>query len=200
MAKIYVACLASYNNGRHHGDWFDLEDYADADDLRDDIQKKVLITSPYPNVMVECPDCEGEGNTECGGIVTPCERCKSSGKVSSSEEWAIHDYDDEDGIFRNMGEYASLDELMHHQEMMNNHKGWAAFVGEFGDSVTEQNYEDAVQGEYDSFEDFVQQYCEEVYGWKGNEEFYGWIDWERAARDFSCDFTYVDGWVFRCSW
>lgn len=34
MSRIYVACLASYNAGRLKGDWIDLDDIDDADDLQ----------------------------------------------------------------------------------------------------------------------------------------------------------------------
>lgn len=195
MAKIYVACLASYNNGRYHGKWFDLEDYADADDLTDAVKKEVLITSPYPNVMVECPSCDGTGS-HTGVVGETCPKCEGKGQVTSSEEWAIHDYDDDEGIFRNMGEYDSFADLIEMQEMCNKHGGWAAFVGQYGDNVTEENYESALRGQYDSFEDFCQEWISDVYGWKGDEPFYNWLDWEKVERDLGHDFTYVDGWVF----
>lgn len=61
--RIYVACLASYNNGVLHGAWIDTEDM-DADDLSNEVRDKVLLTSRYPNVMVTCPDCEGDNTLE----------------------------------------------------------------------------------------------------------------------------------------
>jgi len=44
--KIYVACLAAYNNGFMHGEWIDAR--KDADALYCDV-KKILTTSPIPN-------------------------------------------------------------------------------------------------------------------------------------------------------
>lgn len=41
--RVYIACLAAYNNGHLHGDWFDCDF-----ELNDNIQK-VLKTSPIPN-------------------------------------------------------------------------------------------------------------------------------------------------------
>lgn len=61
--RIYVACLASYNNGVLHGTWIDTE-YLDADDLFKTVQDKVLLTSRFPNTMVTCPDCEGDNTLE----------------------------------------------------------------------------------------------------------------------------------------
>lgn len=43
----YIACLASYNNGRLHGAWIDLELISDADDLQECIDH-ILATSPEP--------------------------------------------------------------------------------------------------------------------------------------------------------
>ncbi|HBG62150.1 MAG: hypothetical protein A2Y03_00490 [Omnitrophica WOR_2 bacterium GWF2_38_59] len=43
--KIYVACLAAYNNGRLHGKWIDAEQNADA--IQEEIQE-MLKNSPEP--------------------------------------------------------------------------------------------------------------------------------------------------------
>jgi antirestriction protein len=42
--RVYVACLASYNNGRLHGRWIDA---TDADDMRDAVSA-MLAESPTP--------------------------------------------------------------------------------------------------------------------------------------------------------
>ena len=44
--RIYVACLAAYNNGMLHGRWIDAN--KDAQDIHDEI-KEMLTTSPIPN-------------------------------------------------------------------------------------------------------------------------------------------------------
>lgn len=44
--RIYVACLAAYNNGVLHGAWIDADQ--DADDIHAEIQK-MLSASPIPN-------------------------------------------------------------------------------------------------------------------------------------------------------
>ena len=44
--KIYVACLAAYNNGYLHGEWIDA--HQDLDDLYAEI-KKILASSPISN-------------------------------------------------------------------------------------------------------------------------------------------------------
>jgi len=44
--RIYVACLAAYNNGHLHGRWIDAAQ--DAEDIQSEVSK-MLCTSPIPN-------------------------------------------------------------------------------------------------------------------------------------------------------
>lgn len=197
--RIYVACLAAYNAGHLHGQWFDLEDYSDADELHEAIAERVLRTSPCPNVMVDidCPTCEGSGSLNHALYGTTCPQCNGTGtkSVPSSEEYAVHDYDSE--AFSNCGEYPNYQSLFDIMEMTEKHgDAWIAFKNYFGDDVTEDQFENAYRGEWDSFAAFVEDFVCECEGWTGSESFFGWIDWERAARDYEGDFTYTDGYVF----
>jgi len=45
--RVYVGCLASYNNGQHHGEWIDLEEYA-LDDFYEKVDE-ILKNSPADN-------------------------------------------------------------------------------------------------------------------------------------------------------
>lgn len=45
--SVYIACLASYNAGRLHGAWIDVEACHDADDIEEAIDW-ILATSPEP--------------------------------------------------------------------------------------------------------------------------------------------------------
>jgi antirestriction protein len=82
--RIYVACLASYNNGVLHGAWIDC-DGKDADELQDEVNV-ILRTSRFPNVTVEVDGVE----------------------VPSAEEFAIHDHE---GFFGLVGEYTPLSDV-----------------------------------------------------------------------------------------
>lgn len=93
--RIYVACLASYNNGVLHGRWIDL-DGLDYDDLSNEIAA-MLRESPYPNITVLCPECTGSGRS--AGV--PCTNCKADGWLNSAEEWAVHDSEGLPAAFRN---------------------------------------------------------------------------------------------------
>lgn len=133
---IYVACLASYNNGRLFGEWIDAAQ--DVDTIRATIAA-MLRRSPYPNVTVPCPECEpredvcgvcgalfttttppGENHgrpegAECAGCAKgaepgpACSACKGRGTVPSAEEWAVHDYQGFEGI--TLSEYPDLEEV-----------------------------------------------------------------------------------------
>lgn len=203
--KIYAACLASYNNATLHGRWFDLDDYADEFDLEQAIEREVLMTSPFPNVTVTCPHCEterrgmgvAEGHSFTGFY--ECSHCDGYGNHTSAEEWAIHDYDGE-GL-SGFGEYPDLGELMEHKRLYEEHgDAWLAFKSCFGDSVTEDDFENAYRGQYESMADFAEEWMTECHGLKGDEPFFYWIDWERAARDLEVDFTFCDGYVFYSCW
>lgn len=82
--RIYVACLASYNNGVLHGKWIDAT--ADVEEMQDEINE-ILRASKFPNVTVEF---EGK-------------------QVPSSEEWEIHDHEGE--ALKGICEHTSLKEI-----------------------------------------------------------------------------------------
>lgn len=134
--RIYVACLASYNNGVLHGRWIDAS--ADVADMWPEINA-ILRESKFPNVTV--PDYEAaakavgwhwdEGgphfyrNAPGASALAPYEYAHLSHEdwrdlcemvdidvsghmVPSAEEWAIHDYE---GLGPGLGEYAGLAEV-----------------------------------------------------------------------------------------
>jgi len=192
---MYAACLASYNNGCLHGEWFDLEDYEGAAELQRDIAIKVLRTSPHPNVTVVCPACGGSKPEQFF-----CMCCDKTGEVESAEEWAAHDWEGE-GL-SDFGEYPNLEEVFAHIRMVSEHgPAWVAFKSAFGDSATEENFEEAYKGQYDSEEAFAEEWTCEMHGWTGDEVFYRWIDWKQAWwSDLQHDFTFCDGYVFYSNW
>lgn len=187
MVRIYVACLASYNNGVLHGAWFDLEDFADAEELHEEVQKQVLVTSKFPNVEVTCPNCGGDGihpyTAAVGGMT--CAYCSGTGEVPASEEWAIHDHEGfpDDSV----GESTSFDKLYEIKAFME--EAEAAFgsraeeiVEAFhhcfgvGGNLSVEQIQDAYVGQYDTHEDFCQE---------------RWIDYGKIDRDSDL-FPYID--------
>ena len=168
MPMIYVACLASYNNGVLHGEWIDL-DGIDRYDL-DAAIAAMLRTSPYPNTVVEWE-----------GQPTP-----------SAEEWAIHDTDDFEGI--QIGEYADLDTVLNHAAMLSEHgAAWAAYCKCVGDNyATAEGFTDAYQGEYNTKEDFAYYLVDES-GLLRNihDNVSRYFDYDAYARDL-----FLDGYSF----
>lgn len=178
--RMYAACLASYNNGVLHGEWFDLEDYDDAEDLLEDIKSKVLMTSKFPNVTVEidCPDCYGYADE--------CPRCDGTGdiQVPSAEEWAAHDWEG-DGLSE-FGEYPNLEEVLTHVRMVSEHgDAWLAYVSLQGaNNATEEDFTDCYLGTCESPRDYFEENLQDS-GLLNRvpDELRPYIDFEAYARD-----------------
>jgi antirestriction protein len=59
--RIYVACLAAYNNGHLHGQWIDATQ--DSDSLHEEV-RKILAASPIKNAE-EWAIHDNEGFGDC---------------------------------------------------------------------------------------------------------------------------------------
>jgi len=174
--RIYVASLSDYNAGELHGEWIDV---TDKDTMLEEIAA-MLRKSKYPNVMVECPDCEGE--------IIPgpmCQTCKGQGEVPSAEEWAVHDYECDAGKV-DMGEHPDLDELCELVEAIEEHgEAFLAWHNEDPRYNNASDFKEKYLGEFDSLADHVQEY------WEGNgfkaepwPHPSNYIDWESMANDW----------------
>jgi len=204
--RIYVACLASYNNGRLHGAWFDLDDYVDAEDLSKAVKEQVLLTSPYPNVMVECIACGGDGinPNESDSI---CKACHGTGEVPSAEETAIHDF--EGFPEGSVGEYTSFSRLYEirkrieeaEEEFGDDGKEiLEAFEHCFGtDDTPISTIREAYRGKYSSGAEMEQEFAIETGQIKEDSPYFHYIDWERVWED-DCDFSSHNGHFFWSSW
>lgn len=178
--RMYAACLASYNNGCLHGEWFDLEDYSNKEELLEAIAEKVLRASPYPNVTVTCPECEGH----CGGEWSDCGVCGNTGEIPSAEEWAAHDWDGE-GL-SGFGEYPDLDKVLEHVRLVSEHgEAWLAYVEHVGEHyATEEGFEDARMGECESPEDWAEEFLTETGALESiPENLRYYFDFKAYARD-----------------
>lgn len=166
--RIYVACLASYNNGVLHGAWIDV-DGKDADELQEEINA-ILRSSPYPNVTVE-----HEGK-----------------RVPSAEEWAIHDHE---GFADLIEEYTSMQDIAALAEALNNGETsrfavhW--LIKDIGLSIADacEKAEDVSIYQSEAW-DLAADYCEEMAEDCYSKELEGLpsfirhaIDWKVAARD-----------------
>ncbi len=153
--RIYVACLASYNNGVLHGDWIDLEGM-DADGVREEIAT-ILRESPHPNVTVPCPWCH-DPVRDVRPLGMTCEACANTGHVPSAEEWAVHDYDD---LSSSWGEHPDLDKLCEFVETLDElddyeREAFLVYRDHEGDHVDLDSFRDAYAGQFDSWADFAE--------------------------------------------
>lgn len=201
--RFYAACLASYNNGVLHGRWIDAS--SDKEEMQEEINA-MLRQSKFPNVTVECPECDGQGfmvNWSKGRVI--CPECKGKCEVPSAEEWAIHDYDNMPDTF---GEFVGLDTIAEYVE----------FIKEVEDLVTDDEQaqelakgmldcfhtvEEAKSelekflGVYDSFRDYSDESADEMIACHASDgkipEFLTmYFDYESYACDLAIEMTTVD--------
>ena len=114
-----------------------------------------------------------------------------------SEEFSIHDF--ELGGIR-ISEYEDLDTIVSIVEALEKHG--EAFVHYYNDvsdlEIAKSNFEEAYQGEYDSFLDYATQTFDELYAHSIPENLRYYINYEAFARDLEAEGYWIeDGHVFR---
>lgn len=211
--RIYVACLASYNNGVLHGRWIDAS--TDTADMWPEINA-MLRESRFPNVMRVIFTCEPCGETETvtysmGESPTPrpCEHCSMPMAMGdpfpSAEEWAIHDHE---GL-GDLGEYAGLNEVAKRVSVatLADERDIPLSVlldfandrmtGDWDADDLESEFNDSYRGAHESWADFAEEYTRETNDMSAVPEWLeSHIDWKSLGRDFEMggDFTaYRDG-------
>lgn len=183
--RIYVACLASYNNGTLYGRHIDAAQ--DADAIKEEIAE-LLRGSKYPNVQVDCPMCGGAGcfNDDKDA---PCLDCKETGKVPSAEEYAIHDHEGFEGI--KIGENESIEKVATLATLIEEHG--EAFVAFYNNGSVDcdddakawgEAFQEAYLGTHCSVEDYAESLADDV-GLLSEmpENLRCYFDFERYARD-----------------
>lgn len=201
--KFWAACLASYNNGTLHGAWIEASDDVDA---MQDAVNAMLLDSPYPNVTVDCGECEtgrrGMGVVNGASFTGhyPCNTCGGDGKRPSAEEWVVHDWDDESGAFSHMGETSDLKAIAATAALLEraedrfgdngpeivaaywSHMGYQSMPGDAHDAV--EQAADAYAGSFTSWEAWAEDYAEStglLDGIPENLRYY--FDFEAYGRD-----------------
>lgn len=167
--KIYVACLASYNNGILHGKW--IEATSDPDEMRAEIAE-MLRSSPCPNITL------ADG--------TP-----------SAEEWAIHDFEGlpsnlgEYTSLDTIAEIVALTEDFSHID----ESALMAIIENFHDPDTARTeLDENFVGIYPSFKDYAYEVADETLNqYPGLPDFVtNYFDYDAFARDLKHDCTVVD--------
>lgn len=170
MIKIYVACLASYNNGFLFGQWFDLDDFSDKDELLEAIQEKILNASENPS------------------------RLKFG---ENPEEWAVHDYEgtEEKSEWPDLGELIEKNELLNEV----NGEAILGVKEHLGlDTIEEarEYFTDNHIGEFSDLEALAYHVAEEVNGWKLDEGPGRYFDAEAYGRELDMETFEVNGHYF----
>lgn len=111
-------------------------------------------------------------------------------KQPFADEWAIHDYN----YFHNLGEYPSLQDICKVQEAIEKH-GYElvnAYLEYNNDVDSLDDIEDSYIGEYDSFQEYAEQYVEDCDGFNMiPEHLQYYFDFESYAINLEHDYYVV---------
>lgn len=158
----------------------------------------MLRESKYPNVTVDCSECDGSGfaDTDIQTVEAPCPDCNGTGKVPSAEEWAIHDYEGFGGW--KLSESEDIDSIAAYAEAISDlddseSEAFQAWVdnqpGYTVDCDSLESFWEEYQGFHKSLADYAYDYIEQTDSLpkdlpafiKSN------IDYEGIGRDFELD-------------
>ena len=132
--RIYVASLSDYNAGVLHGVWIDLGGKPDVEDVYQAVQEMLKAS----------PTAASEG--------------------LPAEEWAIHDYEGFEGV--RLSEWDSFGRVVDLAEGIGEHgaafAAWEEHRNAMGLSYDE-DFDDYFCGEWDSCEDFAEEWFYDVY-------------------------------------
>ena len=166
----------------------------------------MLRASKFPNVTVDCPECDGAGLTYHGPKDAQCDRCTNcagKGTVPSAEEMAIHDYD---GLPATLGEYASLEDIAEYMEFIEAVEETGtddpaalaqAMVENWHEITYAKDALDNYMGTYSSFRDYADDAADEMIACHtadGNapQMLINYFDYEAWARDLAIEMTALD--------
>ena len=106
-----------------------------------------------------------------------------------AEEWAIHDYDE----MPNLGEWPDLDTVAQVARGIAEHgdpyRAWCE--NQHYQTTDPDDFLDQYRGEYDSEQDYAEQFVDDVYTEEQLGELAAYIDYERYARDLFFDLTSI---------
>jgi antirestriction protein len=174
--RVWIGCLASYNNGRLIGEWFDVS--TDADENSANIAK-ILRSSPYPNVT-RTDEETGES-------------------YATAEEYFCADYDETPRALTDaLGEYPSAELLATAAELLatvesrfDDEDEASAVIGEMLDGRRLSEVDDAdewISEHYAGSGDTLAAWCEAFLEGTGGlegmpENLRPYFDFESYARD-----------------
>jgi len=167
--QIYVGTYAKYNNGDLTGEWLDLSDYSTAEELMEAMQE-THEDEEDPEFMIQ----DMEEHAEALGV---------------EESMSLEDWEQV---------YEALEALEASHLDIEIVAAYCENMGEAINADTISKAEEAYQGQYDSDEEFAQEFAEELGCMDKKASWpYTCIDWEWAARELMHDYFESNGHYFR---
>lgn len=110
--------------------------------------------------------------------------------TAGAEEWAIHDYEGFGSI--RLSEWEDVDRVAELGALIDEHgEAFAAYADHVGvDYATEESFQDAYCGEWDSEQAYAENLFDELYGHDVPEHIAPYIDYEAFARDLFINDNY----------
>ena len=107
-----------------------------------------------------------------------------------AEEWAIHDYDNFGGI--RLSEFEDIERVAELGQLIAEHgPAFAAYANHVGvDYATEEGFEEAYCGEWESEEAYAEELFDELYAHEIPEHLRCYVDYEAFSRDLFINDNY----------
>jgi antirestriction protein len=155
-------------------------------------------TTDTPRIYVACLASYNAGHlhgkwidaTDADAIWEGIREMLKRSPCPGAEEWAIHDYEGFGGI--NLSEWADINRVAQLGALIDKHgAAFAAYTDHVGvDYATEEGFEDACCGEWDSEGAYAEDLFDELYAHDVPEHIAPYIDYEAFARDLFINDNY----------
>jgi antirestriction protein len=185
--RVYIACLACYNEGKLHGEWIDATD-------ADEMQALIAALQADPRLCAVCDELPAAHR----GPELFCELEKPGQKYTRGtgcghidNDWAIHDYD---GLPSDLGENPDLAKVAELAQAIEEHgEPFRAYLENLGaEYATVESFEESYQGQYDSEKDYAYGHIDSTGILGDSSEFVArYFDYDAFARDL-----FMDGYSF----
>lgn len=170
-SRVYVGTYKKYNDGNLFGAWLSLSDYSDKEEFLQACYELHKDESD-PELMFQDWEC------------VPCDLI--------GESWISESV------------FSLIEETSEFSDTEN--EAFLVWCDDFGYKLSEwdaselvEKFRDSYQGEYNSENDFAEQMFIEFYP-ETPDYLINYIDYDSFARDlFICDYSFRNGFVFRCA-
>ena len=168
--QIYVGTYKKYNEGSIFGEWLQLSNYSDYDELLK-AMKELHKDEADPEFMIQDFECNSFFVNQ--NLISECFLSESIFEIAEKIENSGYDIEIFEAFTDCFGNYKNIDKIL--------------------DSVS-----DSYMGSFDSDTDFAENLLTETGSIPQNLPSYLYIDWERTARDLMMDYSTSNNHYFRC--